>query len=205
MARIILASGSPRRRELLAGLGINFEVKPSSVPEQIGDDESPAAYVERLAREKAVAVANNLNDAIVIGADTTVVIDNQVLEKPVDRDDAWRMLSALSGRWHTVLTGVCLIDCQAAKTVSGVESTDVLFQNLNDDDLEWYLNTNEPYDKAGAYAIQGYGSLIVDKVKGNYFNVVGLPINLLKRLSIELGCDIKNWQRLSLPAVHNLL
>ncbi|HZS48886.1 MAG TPA: Maf family protein [Blastocatellia bacterium] len=205
MARIILASGSPRRRELLAGLGINFEVKPSSVPEQIGDDESPAAYVERLAREKAVAVANNLNDAIVIGADTTVVIDNQVLEKPVDRDDARRMLSALSGRWHTVLTGVCLIDCQTAKVVSGVESTDVLFQNLNDDDLEWYLNTNEPYDKAGAYAIQGYGSLIVDKVKGNYFNVVGLPINLLKRLSIELGCDIKNWQRLSLPAVHNLL
>jgi len=174
-------------------LGINFEIRPSSIPEERREGEEPATYVERLANEKAASVARDLTDAIVIGADTVVVIDKQLLEKPLDREDARRMLLELSGRWHTVFTGLCLIDTQNSKKISSVESSRVLFQKLGEADIEWYLGTGEPFDKAGAYAIQGYGSLIVDKVEGNYFNIVGLPTNLLKTLSTELGQNVQTW------------
>lgn len=190
---IILASGSPRRRELLTGLDIEFEVRASSIPEERRPEESPREYVERLAIEKASFVAHDVTDSIVIGADTVVVIDDLLLEKPKDRDDARQMLRRLSGQWHTVLTGLCLIQTGSAKIVSDVESTQVLFHQLTDEDIEWYLDTGEPFDKAGAYAIQGHGSLIVDKVEGNYFNIVGLPINLLRRLAHELGSEVRNW------------
>ena len=193
MAKIVLASGSPRRRELLTGLGIEFEVRPSSIPEEPRPEESPRQYVERLATEKAAFVAREVTGSIVIGADTVVVINDLLLEKPKDRDDARQMLRRLSGQWHTVLTGLCLIQTDTAKIVSDVESTQVLFHQLTDEDIEWYLDTGEPFDKAGAYAIQGHGSLIVDKVEGNYFNIVGLPINLLRRLAHELGSEVRNW------------
>ena len=193
MAKIVLASGSPRRRELLAGLGLEFEVRASSIPEEKQSDESPRQYVERLATEKAAFVARNAADSIVIGADTVVVIDNLLLEKPKDRDAAGQMLRRLSGQWHEVLTGLCLIQTETSQSVSGIESTQVLFQSLSDQDIEWYVNTGEPFDKAGAYAIQGYGSLIVDQVKGNYFNVVGLPTNLLRSLAHKLGSEVRDW------------
>jgi septum formation protein len=193
MTKIILASGSPRRRELLSGLGIEFEIKASSIPEERHPDESPRQYVERLAIEKASFVAKNVDSAIVIGADTVVVIEDLLLEKPRDRDDARQMLQRLSGQWHEVLTGLCLIQTDTGKIVSDVESTKVLFHPLTDEDVEWYLDTGEPFDKAGSYAIQGHGSLIVDKVEGNYFNVVGLPTNLLRRLAHQLGLEVRNW------------
>jgi len=194
MAKIILASGSPRRHELLTALGIDFEMRPSNIPEQRRDDESPAEYVVRLAREKASFVANDAVASIVIGADTTVVVDGTLLEKPADHNDVRQMLRLLSGKWHDVLTGLCLIQSDSGRIVGGVESTRVLFHPLTDEDIEWYLNTGEPFDKAGAYAIQGNGSLIVDKIEGNYFNIVGVPINLLYRLAHQLGEEVRNWQ-----------
>jgi len=167
--------------------------RPSPAYEQRRPDESPRQYVERLAVEKASFVAKGVASAIVIGADTVVVIHDLLLEKPEDRGDARLMLRRLSGQWHEVLTGLCLIQTDTGKIVSGVESTRVLFHLLTDDDIEWYLDTGEPFDKAGAYAIQGHGSLIVDKVEGNYFNVVGSPFNLLRRLAPQIGQEVRNW------------
>ena len=172
---LILASSSPRRAELLRAAGINFTVRAANIDETIRPNELPRDYVVRLSREKARAVAHE--NELTLGADTTVVINGEIAGKPTDAEDAGRMLRALSGRWHEVLTGVTL--ARADQILSAIASTRVKFAQLSDAEINWYVSTGEPMDKAGAYAIQGYASLFVERIEGSYSNVVGLPCSWL--------------------------
>lgn len=176
---LILASQSPRRRELLAVIQPNFKVVPSIAEEIIPDGYSPAEAVEHLARLKASQVAKSYPDCLVIGADTVVAIDGRILGKPRNREDCLHMLHLLSGRIHQVYTGVALSgNC---KLESFVTCTKVEFWPLTEDEISAYASTEEPYDKAGAYGIQGLGSLLVKGIEGDYFNVMGLPVSCLNR------------------------
>jgi septum formation protein len=169
---LVLASASPRRQRILADAGVDFIARPAEVDETALDREPPQKYVLRLAEAKARAVWRQ--GEMVLGADTTVVVDHQVLGKPADAEDAARMLRLLSGRRHRVLTGICLFDGREARTA--VESTWVEFLELSEQEIADYVATGEPADKAGAYAIQGGASKFVARIEGCYFNVVGLPI-----------------------------
>lgn len=171
--KIILASASPRRREILAQAGFEFEVKTSDVTEVIDPALKPGELVMSLAFQKAQAVASLDADSVVIGADTVVVLDGKVLGKPRSEEDARQMLRHLSGRMHEVYTGVCLIFQE--KTHSFFESTRVNFCELSDEQIAAYVATKEPMDKAGAYGIQGKGCILVEGIEGDYFNVVGFP------------------------------
>jgi len=191
--RLILASGSPRRQEILHNAGFTFEVRPSSVNEDPLPGESPEAMVTRLAREKALQVAADAAvGSLVLGADTTVVIDTEILAKPIDYSDASRMLRRLSGRSHCVLTGVCLVDSPDRVIASRCERTEVRFRELSDADIRDYVASGEPFDKAGAYAIQGRASRFVTRIDGCYFNVVGLPMALVDKLIASVGEDHKS-------------
>ncbi len=183
--RLVLASNSPRRRELLSAAGFEFAVDPVSVDETRQEGEAPAAYVERLARSKAEASAGHDPECAVIGADTIVVVDGEVLGKPIDEADAARMLRLLAGRAHEVLTGVALTS--RGQVMSGVERTTVWFAPLSDADLAWYLASGEPMDKAGAYAIQGRASRFIPRIEGSYSNVVGLPVTVLVEFLEKAG------------------
>ncbi|MCK6555202.1 Maf family protein [Candidatus Binatia bacterium] len=174
-ARLILASASPRRHALLAELGIAFDVVPSDVPETILPGEAPADFAVRLAREKALAVARTFPAAHVLGADTVVIVGQTVLGKPVDRDDAWRMLTTLSARTHRVWTAVALVAPSGELDEIGVE-TAVEFRALEPSEIEAYLDTGESFDKAGAYGVQGGGAGFVVRLDGSYSNVMGLPV-----------------------------
>ena len=178
MSKLVLASASPRRREILSTAGYAFEVRPADVDESLRPGESPAAYVERLAEEKARAVWRP--GEITLGADTTVVIDGEALGKPADADEAAAMLRRLAGRPHEVLTGYCIYDGRTAR--SGVESTTVVFAPLSDAEIEAYAASGEPYDKAGGYGIQGLASKFIPRIEGCYFNVVGLPIARIREM-----------------------
>jgi septum formation protein len=178
---LVLASGSPRRRQLLEMLGIPIEVRPPHVPEVRNPGESPQAYVERLAREKAASVAGPL----VLGADTTVVVDGEVLEKPVDAADALRMLRRLQGRVHQVITAIALKTPDAM--LGATDVTAVTFRPADDDALRAYVATGEPMDKAGAYGIQGYGAALVERIDGDFFGVMGLPVRLVLDLLGRAG------------------
>jgi nucleoside triphosphate pyrophosphatase len=178
---LILASGSPRRAELLRAAGIEFTVRISDVDETILPGESPRDYVLRLSRAKALAVAGE--DEIVLGADTTVVIEDEIAGKPVDIEDARRMLKALSGKWHEVLTGITLL--RGHKILSDVAITRVKFSEMSEPEIDWYVSTGEPMDKAGAYGIQGYASRFVECIEGSYSNVVGLPVQMVYRMLQE--------------------
>lgn len=171
---VILASASPRRAELLRNAGIAFTVEPAHVSERPLPNEPPLQYAQRLAREKALAVFARYPDNVVLGADTIVVADEHLLEKPLDRRDAARMLQLLSGRSHQVITGVCVVAPGFERTEA--ETTEVRFSTLTDDEIAAYVATGEPMDKAGAYAIQGIASRWVERIVGCYFNVVGLPV-----------------------------
>lgn len=175
---MILASASPRRKELLAFINKDFEIKVSSVDETLPNGISPKEAVEYLSKIKACAI--DAGDDIVIGADTVVAFDDVILGKPCDEDDAVKMLKDLSGRTHSVFTGVTVKQGEKIKTFS-VE-TKVEFFDLTDDEIKRYVATGEPMDKAGAYGIQGFGSLLVKKIDGDYFNVVGLPVSALNRV-----------------------
>ena len=181
--RVILASASPRRRELLTLVGIAHEVLPANIDESYLPGETPHQHAERLARGKASAI--DVPDAVTIGSDTIVVVDGDVLGKPRDRAHAAEMLRRLSGRSHVVLTGVAVR--WRGALVSGVEEVGVTFRALSDDEIERYIDTAEPMDKAGAYGIQGYGATIVDRVDGDYFAVMGLALNRLVRLMRASG------------------
>jgi len=174
MPRLILASASPRRAELLRNARITFEVEPADIHEAPLPGEPPLQYAQRLARDKARAVLARHSDALVLGADTVVVVDNHLLEKPADADDAARMLRLLSGRTHQVITGVCL----AASGLERYEAemTQVSFNTMSEGEIAGYIATGEPMDKAGAYAIQGMASRWVQRIEGDYCNVVGLPV-----------------------------
>ncbi len=171
--RLVLASASPRRKEILQTAGIPFEARTADVDERILGGESPEDYVQRLAEAKARAVCQE--GETVLGADTVVVVDGQVLGKPADQREAAQMLRALSGRSHRVLTGVCFFDGSSAH--GSVEETVVYFRELDDDEIADYIATGEAADKAGAYGIQGAASKFIDRIEGCYFNVVGLPIS----------------------------
>lgn len=185
LPKIILASASPRRAEILQTVGWPFETLPVDIDESRRPGEEPARYVQRLAREKAEAAAATAREMFVVGADTTVAVDQHILEKPVDADDARRMLHLLNNRWHRVLTGVAIVNRSIAETKVAVEETEVKFAAMSDDEIQWYISTGEPMDKAGAYAIQGVGARFIEGIRGDYFNVVGLPVRLLYRLFIE--------------------
>jgi septum formation protein len=183
---VILASASPRRRELLRLVGIDHEVRPADIDESYLPGERPAAHAERLARGKAETIAATIgDDAVTIGSDTIVVVDGDVLGKPRDRDEATHMLRRLSGRSHVVMTGVAV--SWRGKTLSGVEEVGVTFRSLSDDEIARYIDTGEPMDKAGAYGIQGFGATIVERVDGDYFAVMGLALNRLARLLRDAG------------------
>jgi septum formation protein len=184
-ARIILASQSPRRRELLTLVGIPHEVRPADLDERVLPGEAPAPHAERLARAKAEAVAANEPEAIVIGADTIVVLDGDILGKPRDAGDAAAMLHRLAGRTHTVLTAVAVT--RNGRTVSGVESVEVTFRPVTREQIDAYIATGEPMDKAGAYGIQGFGAVIVERVHGDYFAVMGLALGRLVGLLEQVG------------------
>ena len=182
--KLVLASRSPRRAEILRSVGWPFEVVIAGVDETATEQESPDAYVRRLSLAKAKAVAATLAEGLVLGADTTVVIDDQILGQPIDNDDARRMLKLLSGRWHEVLTAVALVRAEnQSEPVVGIETTRVRFAELTDAEIEWYVSTGEPLDKAGAYGIQKQASLFIEEIQGDYFNVMGLPIRLVYELA----------------------
>lgn len=181
--QVILASRSPRRAELLTAAGISFEVLAADVDETPQPNETPAAYVERLAIEKARAVFARRPDARVLGADTTVTIDGEILGKPADEADARRMLALLNGRAHDVHTGVALVSTAGVR--SAVATTRVWFDTMTDGDISWYVSTGEPVDRAGAYAIQGFASRFISRIEGSYSNVVGLPVALVSSILNE--------------------
>ena len=184
---VVLASASPRRHELLGMIGIAHEVDPADLDESVRAGEVPTVYALRLAREKALAVSVRRPNALVIAADTTVVVDGRIFGKPEDRDDACRMLRALSGRSHVVHTAVAVARDGGRRMESGVESTGVTFRALGDDEIAAYVATGEPMDKAGAYGIQGFGATIVERVDGDYFAVMGLALRRLVVLLAAVG------------------
>jgi septum formation protein len=185
ICRVVLASGSPRRHQLLNLIGIDHEVNPSNIDETMRPREAPRRHAERLAREKASIVAVRDPDLITIGADTVVVINRKVLGKPADTNDAARMLGMLSGREHTVITAVAV--ARGRKLRSAIEEVRVKFRRLREDEIDAYIATGEPMDKAGAYGIQGFGATIVERIEGDYFAVMGLPLVRLVGLMRDVG------------------
>lgn len=175
--KLYLASSSPRRRELLRNAGVDFDVRPSTVIEAVRAGETPEEFARRAAREKALDVAALVPaGSLVLGADTVVVMGDEILGKPADAEDAARMLRRLSGATHRVITGVCLVRAPAGIEAEEHETTLVTFRPLDEKEIEDYLATGEPFDKAGAYGIQGFASNFVARIEGDYFNVVGLPV-----------------------------
>lgn len=185
MMRLVLASASPRRADLLKAAGYQFEIDPADTDESVHPGETPAAYALRVAREKAARVSQRHPGAYVLGADTIVVVDGDILGKPADRADAARMLERLSGRTHEVLTGVAV--WHGGREAAHVETSKVRFVRLRPSDIAWYVASGEPADKAGAYAVQGLASRFVDAIEGSCSNVVGLPVAVVDRLLSELG------------------
>ncbi|MFC8687710.1 Maf family protein [Brevibacillus porteri] len=187
---LILASSSPRRRELLQTLGLSFTVITSDVDETTAEHLSASEVVEELSLRKAKEVASRLTEGVVLGSDTVVVLDGQILGKPVDEMDAYRMLSMLQGQEHTVYSGVALIDVETGRAEVSHSLTHVRIRALTEQDIKSYIATGEPMDKAGSYAIQGIGATIVEGITGDYFTVVGLPLGLTSTLLTRFGMPI---------------
>ena len=182
--KLVLASGSPRRAEILERAGWPHEIIVAGIDETVLPNEEPAAYVQRLARSKAEAVASRLSEGVVLGADTTVVVANQILGQPVDDADARRMLRLLNAKWHDVLTGVAVVRV-GGETRVGYQTTRVRFAELSEQEIDWYIATREPFGKAGAYGIQGKASLFIEEIEGDYLNIMGLPIRLVYELTLQ--------------------
>ena len=180
--KLVLASGSPRRSEILERAGWPHDIMVAGIDESVLPNEDAATYVQRLARSKAEAVASALDDGLVLGADTTVVVANQILGQPVDDDDARRMLRLLNAKWHDVLTGVAVVRV-GGETRVGYQTTRVRFAEISEKEIDWYVATGEPFGKAGAYGIQGKASLFIEEIEGDYFNIMGLPIRLVYELT----------------------
>jgi septum formation protein len=196
--QLVLASASPRRRELLDSLSVTFSCRPVDLDETALPGESPEDYVRRLACAKADSEAHE--GELILAADTIVVLDGELLGKPQDPDDARRMLRRLAGCEHQVLTGVA-VHIASRLTRSEVCRSSVRIAPLSDEEIAWYVSTGEPADKAGAYAIQGLGALLVESIEGNYSNVVGLPLPSVQQLFREIGYDLRDFRRLADPAV----
>lgn len=187
---LILASASPRRQELLNQIGLKFITDPSDVDEDLPITSDFGNLAAELALRKASAVRVKYENGIILGADTIVVLDNEIFGKPADRNCAREMLSRLSGCWHSVFTGVALVDAAAGYSINQFEESRVKFKNLTESEIQNYIDSGEPMDKAGAYGIQGKGALFVEKICGDYYNIVGLPLfrlnNMLKSFGINL-------------------
>ncbi|MFC7440833.1 Maf family protein [Laceyella putida] len=191
--KIVLASGSPRRRDLLASLGVPFEVKSSQVDETFDGTCSPSEVVEDLAHRKAMDVARTCDTALVIGADTIVVCDGEILGKPRDETEAVQMLSKLQGRAHQVYTGISLVEVLEGQVIRERVShrmTHVWMRPLSDEKITWYVDSKEPLDKAGAYGIQGLGACLIEKIEGCYLNVVGLSVAELDQMFADLNYSL---------------
>lgn len=185
LPKLILASASPRRSEILSFVGWEFEKHSADIDESVLENEKPAEYVQRLAAAKALAVAGKFFDKPVLGADTIVVIDEKIIGKPKDLAEAKEMLKLLAGRWHEVLTGVAIVTQDVKKnieTVVAVQKTRVKFAELSEQEIEFLVMKGSPLDKAGAYAVQAQAALFIEKIEGDYWNVVGLPVNLIYKL-----------------------
>lgn len=190
--KIILASASPRRKELLEKIGLKFEVEPGDGEEIVATGLEAHEVVRRLSREKAEVVARKHCNAVIIAADTVVLIGDKILGKPHNRTEAKKMLQTLSGKSHVVITGFTIIDTAKRRMLSKEVETKVYMRELNSEEIDAYVKCGEPLDKAGAYAIQGLGSVIVEKIEGDYFNVVGLPLSALSESLKEFGIDV--WE-----------
>ena len=196
MKKIILASSSPRRKELLEKIGLKFEVEPGDCEEIVYTDLETHEMVRKLSREKAEAVARKHRSSVVIAADTVVLIDDKILGKPKSPTEAKKMLRALSGKSHVVITGFTIIDASERRILSKAVETKVYIRELNPEEIDAYVESGEPLDKAGAYGIQGLGAVIVEKIEGDYYNVVGLPLSSLAESLKEFGVDVwENWLR----------
>ena len=182
MTNLVLASQSPRRKELLAILGVPFSVMPSSIAEVPAAGETPEEFVVRVAREKGMEVASRVSRSVILSADTVVTLDGEILGKPGSTQDAVRMLQKLSGRDHWVYTAVTMVNQPKKETLEGMERTRVWFNPLTDAQILDYIRRENVLDKAGAYAIQGYAGVYIPKIEGNYFNVMGLPLPLVQEL-----------------------
>ncbi len=192
----ILASASPRRREILRGLGLRFRIRPSTVPEPPRrPGETPQRYAIRAARLKCREVSNHRCSGIVIGADTVVVLRDRIVGKPCSRAEASAMLRSLSGRWHEVITGICLLDCSTREERSASSTSRVHFRRVKPAEIRWYLDTGEYEDKAGAYAIQGFASLFIDRIEGCYFNIVGFPIATFEQICRRFGIGLAGGRK----------
>lgn len=189
---LILASSSPRRAELLKQIGLNYQIMVCDVDETLLPGMSPPELVEFLAERKAAAVARNLHEGIVLGADTVVVWQGQVLGKPLNEEDAFSMLVKLQGSTHDVYTGVALIDVHSGKIMVGHEKTRVFFRNIEEDEIRRYVASGEPLDKAGAYGVQGLAAIYINKLEGCYTNVVGLPLARLSVMLKAIGYNVLN-------------
>ncbi len=190
--KLILASASPRRKELLELAGLDFEVVPGEVDETRRQGETPRQYVLRLAREKALAVSRDHPGTWVLGADTIVLVDGEILGKPHSRDEAKDMLRKLSGREHRVITGFAVLKKEGGIALADAVETSVVFKEMSPDEIDWYAGTGEPYDKAGGYAAQGAGASLIREIRGSYTNVVGLPlcevVDALRRVGAAKCC-----------------
>lgn len=193
--KIYLASKSPRRQEILQNLKIPFSLIESPYQERFEDvmELTPEQQAAKLAGFKAYHASSALNEGLIIGADTIVVQGDTILGKPKNREDAEAMLHSLSGKRHRVITGLAVVDVAGLRTLSHAEVTRVFFRELSRSDVDFYLNTDEPYDKAGAYGIQGHAGLFVEKLEGCYFNVVGFPVVAFRNLMLQLGYDINDY------------
>lgn len=187
MSSFILASASPRRRELLKSMGFDFTVTPSGVDERFLEGESVGEHVLRLSREKALTVACDNPESWVLGADTIVIIDGEVLGKPGSKEEAREMILRLSGREHRVLTGFSVVRTSANVVRSDLVESSVFFKEVSRDELEWYIDTDEPYDKAGGYAVQGKAASFVKEIRGSHTNVIGLPLSEVVAALKEVG------------------
>lgn len=190
LKKIILASGSPRRKQLLQQMGLDFVCSPANITEDLSFSASPQELTRTIALQKAQQVANGLKEGIVIAADTVVTWAGNVMGKPTNKEEAYSMISCLSGQCHQVITGVCVIDVLDNNPEVAAECTDVFFRSLSSREINNYLEYGEWVDKAGAYAIQGRGALLVDHMIGCYYNVVGLPLNRLNLMLRRKGLDL---------------
>lgn len=188
--KLILASASPRRKQLLNKIGLNFTVEPSYIDEKPNYDMDFGPLVADMAFQKAMSVAKKHNQGLVLGADTIVVLEQDILGKPATMEEAKEMLSRLSGQWHSVFTGLSLVNATSKGYLNDFEESRVKFKNLDSSEIQNYIKTNEPMDKAGAYAIQGKGALFVEKIEGDYYNIVGLPLFKLNCMFTQFGFEI---------------
>lgn len=182
MKKIVLASGSPRRREILGGVGASFEIITSDIEEVVRDNESPSAVVAALAFEKAIDVVKKVSEGTVVIAADTIVYKDKILGKPKDAEDAFSMLQSLRNDQHSVFTGICVVEAGTHKKIVKVVETKVMTKNYSDEKIHAYIESGEPFGKAGAYAIQGLGGLLIKEIKGDYLNIVGLPIATLESI-----------------------